>query len=120
MLCLLGGLTAYVVVRPEADLVDPIPFDSELWRDSARATTHDEVRVRMIDDLLARQILVGQQKQKVIEILGSPDGTDDPQDREMVYFVGVPNRRTYGPSLTWLVLSLDDQDRVVSIRIAED
>lgn len=96
------------------------PFDSARWK--ARALDGDlqwPTRLRMIDDLLRRQRLVGADRATVERLLGPPDDTPYFKDWSMVYWLG-PERGHIRIDSEWLVIRLDDKGVVSEAKIARD
>jgi len=88
-----------------------IPFDSAKWKEAAATHSSPELRRRMVHDLLNRNDLSGRTVAEVEELLGCQDSRSVFGGWDMVYWVG----RREGllvSSGEWLVLELDDQQRV--------
>lgn len=67
----------------------------------------------MLEDFLERYPLKGRTRNDVISLLGPPTPTDKWEGAEMVYVLG--NDGSYMPiDHEWLLIDLDDQQRVVS------
>jgi hypothetical protein len=112
----LGGLVAY---DRGGEYLHRTRFDAAAWRDSARAFARDPVRIRMVDDLLKRHTLEGRTSGEVVALLGEPDATAYFEEWDMVYWLG-PERGLVGIDSEWLVIRLDDRDRVIASRLVTD
>ena len=91
-------------------------FDSSLWRNSATLLS---VRLRMADDLVNRQTLVGLTRQEVVALLGEPPKTEYFKEFDLVYYLG-PERGFMSIDSEWLVLKLGPEGRVKRAAIARD
>jgi len=74
--------------------VESQQFESAAWK-SAVPGTRNETRLFMVDDLLARHMLVGRSRTDVVNLLGEPDVTPYFREYEMVYHLG-RERRAFG------------------------
>jgi hypothetical protein len=84
---------------------DQIPFDANLWRESA--SLRDPQRIRMIDDLRANVPLAGEDRVQVLEMLGPPERSEIFQAScDLVYWLG-PERSAFSADDEWLCLKLD-------------
>ena len=92
-------------------------FDSAEWKGQKQIS--DDVRIRMIDDLLRRYNFQGMTREQVVEILGEPDQTSYFKDWDMVYWLG-PERGFVRIDSEWLVFQLDGRGRVAEHRIIPD
>jgi hypothetical protein len=91
-------------------------FDPSLWRNS---TTPASVRLRMADDLVNSQKLVGLTRQEVVALLGEPPKTEYFKEFDLVYYLG-PERGFMSIDSEWLVLKLGIEGRVKRATIAHD
>jgi outer membrane protein assembly factor BamE (lipoprotein component of BamABCDE complex) len=73
----------------------------------------------MVDDFLAKHKLRGMTKQEIVELLGEPDDTDYFSNWDMVYWLG-PERGFMQLDSEWLVIDLDDLQRVSEYRLVTD
>ena len=76
-------------------------FDSIAWKAS---DGRDEVRIRMVDDLLRRYDLVGMTELEVQALLGPPRDTPYFSEYDFVYLLG-PERSFFGVDSEWLCLN---------------
>ncbi len=98
----------------------PTPFDSDIWRGSPSDHTHHSIRLRMVDDLLARHSPVGRTRANVVALLGEPDGTTYFSDFDMVYHLGLERGGAFSIDSEWLVLRLDDAGVVQEALLVTD
>ena len=88
-------------------------FDSAAWQDSDQVI--DEVRIRMVDDLIDEHDFDSMSRDEVVVILGEPDQNDtvlSSQDSELVNWLGRKQGFASADS-EWLVFHLDE-DAVVT------
>ena len=102
------------------DGVDQIPFVSNVWKNTPAVFSHDSVRLRMIDDFLEGHSIVGMSRGEVILLIGEPDQTEYFKSYEMVYMLGQETDSYFAMDSQWLVLDLNDSERVVSYDIVVD
>ncbi len=91
-------------------------FDPSKWRNSA---TPASARLRMADDLVNSQRLVGLTRQEVVVLLGEPPKTEYFKEFDLVYYLG-PERGFMSIDSEWLVLKLGPEGRVKRATIARD
>ena len=85
---------------------DKLPFDSTLWK--AHGDWSNPVRVKMVDDLVARHGIVGQTRAWIEEQLGTPEATHPFEARcDYVYWLG-PARTLVATEFEWLCLRFAD------------
>jgi hypothetical protein len=75
-------------------------------------------RLRMIEDLLDRDLLVGRDRDDILQLLGPPDG-GDVGDAELVYWLG-PERGLFRIDSERLLLDLDAGGKVATARLGRD
>lgn len=85
---------------------DPIVFDSEVWKKTPSEFSLDSVRLKMVDDLLVTQPLIGQARNNIVALLGEPDDTLYFRVYSMAYHLG-KERHPFGIDSEWLVIQLD-------------
>ena len=119
LVCL--GFAGYLFALPSIEsYIHRVPFSSEQWKarpldDGTRWPT----RLRMADDLIARRILQGQPRHKVVQLLGPPDDTPYFADWNLVYRLG-PERGLFSIDSEWLVIRLDTSGAVSEYRLVTD
>src|SRR5258708_4993529 len=91
-------------------------FDAPLWGNSQ---TPASVRLRMADDLVDNNKLLGLTRQEVVARLGQPPKTEYFKEFDMVYYLG-PERGFISIDSEWLVLKIGPDSRVVRATIARD
>lgn len=111
-----GGIAYFVFHSLSANYVQPMPFDSALWKSARANAAGNSTRLRMVDNLMENQTLEGMSKQEIIKLLGEPDETKPPQDFDMVYLLG-QERRPNGVHSESLVLRLDDKEIVTEAKV---
>lgn len=94
-----------------------LPFDSETWQ-SAQSRSND-IRVRMVDDLLRRYSFQGMTRNQVTAIIGEPDKTEYFRNCDLVYWLG-PERGFISIDSEWLVFRLDGDKKVAECRVLSD
>jgi hypothetical protein len=93
------------------------PFDAAAWR--GEKTLTNDVRIRMVDDLLRRHNFRGMTRDQVTAIAGEPDTTGYFKEWDLVYWLG-PERGFMSIDSEWLVFRLDRQKIVTDSRIVRD
>jgi hypothetical protein len=92
-------------------------FDPVAWQ--GQKAMSDDVRIRMVDDLLHRHHFRSMTRQQVTAILGAPDQTEYFREWDMVYWLG-PERGFISIDSEWLVFRLDGQLKVADYKIVTD
>ena len=90
-------------------------FDADRWRDADLGTRE---RAGMVHDLLRKHPLEGMDRPAVIALLGQPTPTDKWEGTEMIYVLGPDSGM--GIDHEWLLIELDQQDRVSASRVVSD
>ena len=93
------------------------PFDAAAWQGEKPLT--NDVRIRMVDDLLRRHSFRGMTRDQVTAIVGEPDKTGYFKEWDLVYRLG-PERGFMSIDSEWLVFRLDRQKKVTELRIVRD
>jgi hypothetical protein len=103
-------------------------FKSEVWMGSGWNRSEQpyavkNVRIKMVDDLMNRNVLNGKSRRDVVGLLGEPDGDPSVRPRfpdwQMHYYLG-PSRGTVLFKVLdydYLVLRLDEQGNVITVGI---
>lgn len=107
-----------------------VPFEAEPWREYRREfgpivmTNYWAyalpIRLRMVDDLITRQILDGKSRSEVVALLGENVETAYFQEWDLVYFLG-PGR--YGNAIgdsEWLVIRFRSDGTVGHYAVVHD
>lgn len=92
-------------------------FDSTEWKNPQEVTNN--IRIRMVDDLLRRHRFNGMTREQVTTIIGEPDKTEKFRNWDMVYWLG-PERGFMSIDFEWLVLRLDSQKKVSDVSVIRD
>ena len=90
-------------------------FDSDIWKRGNK----NEIRIRMVDDLLAHHSFTGQTRRAVKELLGPPDKTRYFREYNMVYRLGM-ERGFISIDSEWLVFRLGSNEVITEYRIVND
>ena len=127
MLSVFGGSVGRVAVYSFKERWNRIQFDSAKWQDPSVVTSHNPIRLRMVDDLLKRYDFYGMKRDEVIQIIGVPDDVErlstEPEALtgwDMAYWLGPERKPIFGFDAEWLVLRLDKQGRVSDYRVVTD
>ncbi|MGC5325435.1 hypothetical protein [Brevibacillus sp. SYSU BS000544] len=89
-------------------------FDPIRWQ-----TQHD-MRVYMVDDMLAKHHLIGLHKKEVIQLLGETKAWEYfKEDNNIVYYLG-PERGLVRIDSEWLVIWFDAHEKVTSYELKRD
>jgi len=91
-------------------------FDPSPWGNSR---TPAFVRLRMADDLVDNNKLIGLTRQEVVARLGEPPKTEYFKEFDVVYYLG-PERGFISIDSEWLVLKLGPDGRVERAAIVHD
>ena len=86
-----------------------------LWKDASQLNLN--VRLHMVDDLVARYDLKGMSRQEVEALLGKPDDVFSSWDT--VYRLG-PDRSSLSPGVEYLFLNIDDDGIVSEFAVGTD
>ena len=93
-------------------------FNMTAWQDP-KQIDEENVRIRMVDDLLKRHNFQGMTREQVTAVIGEPDQTGHYRDWELVYWLG-PERSMVSIDSEWLVFRLDGKKRVTDYKIMRD
>ena len=96
-------------------------FDQEAWWRAGYSPTPgaEPVRLRMVDDLLARRLIDGKTRAEVIALLGPPPETSYFRQYDLVYWLG-PERSIFGIDSEWLGIRFGVDGRVKDVRLLRD
>ena len=92
-------------------------FDARAWRDSEKL--EQGVRLRMVDDLFRRDLLVGRSRQELAELLGEPAPSGGFAGWDHAYWLG-PERGFISIDSEWLVLRYDAHGVLAEASLARD
>jgi hypothetical protein len=91
-------------------------FDATEWKN---ADLEGRARADMLPDFLKRHHLKGMTRAEVVSLLGEPTATDKWDDADIVYVLG--NDGTYfAIDNEWLLIDLDQHNRVISFKQVKD
>lgn len=93
------------------------PFEAAVWK--GQKTLTNDVRIRMVDDLLRHHSFRGMTREQLTAIIGEPDKTDYFKNWDLVYWLG-PERGFISIDSEWLVFRLDKHKRVAEYTIVRD
>lgn len=66
--------------------IQDVPFNSDQWK--ANLETHDNLKQKMVSDLLSRYTLQGMSRDEIENLLGKPPKTEYFKDYDYVYWLG--------------------------------
>jgi hypothetical protein len=92
-------------------------FDPIEWQ-SQESFTND-IRIKMVDDLLRRHTFKGMTRKQVVSIIGEPDKTEYFKEWDLVYWLG-PERGFFGIDSEWLVFKMDNHKKITVVAIVRD
>ncbi|HQP99796.1 MAG TPA: hypothetical protein PLY86_15170 [bacterium] len=100
------------------DYLQRTEFNSEIWKDTKTAHNPPYPRLRMVDDLLRRNELIGMNREEVVALLGERD-----QKRfgecDFVYFLG-PQRSFISIDSEWLTMKLNPEGYICEVLVLTD
>ena len=98
---------------------EPMAFDSTIWKSSPSEMSWESTRLRMVDDFLEKNDLIGKNKDVAIELLGEPDDTEYFSNYELVYHVGL-ERSGMAIDSEWLVINVNESGIIDEVSLARD
>ena len=98
---------------------DPVPFDSQTWKQTPSEFSLQSVRLRMANDLVSTHLRDGMTREEVVGMLGEPDETPYFAEYDMVYHLG-QERHPFGIDSEWLVIRLDANRQAAEILLVTD
>lgn len=96
-----------------------IRFDSLKWKQSGQLNQNSYPRLQMADALIRDRTLYGKTKTEVIQLLGEPSKDGYFRSHDLVYWLG-PSRDWLNVDSEWLLIQLDDSDRVIKCELGRD
>jgi outer membrane protein assembly factor BamE (lipoprotein component of BamABCDE complex) len=96
-----------------------IRFDSSTWKQTGQLNQSSYPRLEMAEDLIRDRTLYGKTKQEVIELLGKPSNDGYFKTYDLVYWLG-PERGWFSVDSEWLLIQLDDSERVIKYELGRD
>ena len=90
-------------------------FERDRWQNADLGTRE---RAGMVDSLLREHPLKGMDRPAVIALLGQPTPTDKWEGTEMIYVLGPDAGMAIDHE--WLLIELDQQDRVSEYAVVSD
>lgn len=114
-----GGLLAQTNWKQWQHCRGYTQFNPTQWNDPTLSTDPTYVRLCMVDDLLAKYLLLGRPQAGVIELLGPPEPQNGFVDYDMVYVLG-PERSFISIDYEWLVIKLDGAGHVNDAAVVTD
>src|SRR4029079_14155045 len=114
MLCVIGAVGSFFFGDTIREHLRRRPFDAAAWR--GEKTLTNNIRIRMVDDLLRRHSFRGMTREQVAAIVGEPDKTEYFKGWDLVYWLG-PERGFMSIDSEWLVFRLDSQKKVTDLKI---
>lgn len=102
--------------------LEPTKFNPETWKNTRSEMSRQSLRLRMIDDLLSQNLLIGKNRKQIIALLGEPDNPAlfphefyYTQDNQIIYYLGLS--RDWFTDEEWLILSLNEKGLVTEAKI---
>ncbi len=117
LLCVIGAVGWFFFGDTIQEHLRRRPFDAAVWK--GEKTLTNDVRIRMVDDLLRRHSFRGMTREQLTGIVGEPDKTEYFKDWDLVYWLG-PERGFMSIDSEWLVFRFDRQKKVTDHRIVRD
>ena len=117
VLCVIGAVGWFFYGDTIQEHLRRRPFDSAAWK--GEKTLTNDIRIRMVDDLLRRHSFRGMTRDQVTGIIGEPDKTEYFKNWDLVYWLG-PERGFMSIDSEWLVFRLNGQKKVTEFRIVRD
>lgn len=114
-----GGLLAQTSWKQWQHCRGYTQFNPTLWQNPKLTFDPTYVRLCMVDDLLAKYLLLGRPQAGVIELLGPPEPQNGFAGYDMVYVLG-PERSFISIDYEWLVIKLDGAGHVSEAAIVTD
>src|SRR4030042_924998 len=97
----------------------PMAFDKEVWLNSDKINQKPYPRLKMADDLIKKDVLIGLTRSQVIELLGEPGDHGYFRSYDLVYWLG-PERSFMGIDSEWLAILIDDNGLVSKVALVRD
>lgn len=91
-------------------------FESSEWKSHLK--DRDPVKLRMVDDLLSHEKLIGMDIKEINQLLGKPPATGYFKDYNYVYWLG-PEPSAFGIDSEWLGIKFLDR-KVIKVDILRD
>lgn len=117
LLVLSAAIAAWLVTLTPMWRNRPIRFESARWLATPAIIGKNSLRQRMVDDLLRSRQLEGKTHAEVLQLIGTPDQTGYPGKHDLVYMTGPERDSFIGIDYEWLIVTLDETGRVVSVRL---
>lgn len=114
-----GGLLAQTNLKQWQHCRGYTQFNPALWNDPTLSAEPTYVRLCMVDDLLAKFLLMGRSQAGVVELLGSPTPQNGFAGYDLVYILG-PERRFISIDYEWLGIKLDAAGYVSDAELVTD
>lgn len=111
-LLLIVGVIIYINITK-------IRFDSSTWKQMGQLNQASYPRLEMAEDLIRDRTLYGKTKEEVIELLGKPSDDGYFKTYDLVYWLG-PERGWFSVDSEWLLIQLDDSERVIKYELGRD
>lgn len=109
-------LVAFIVSGPQLkSYIEQTPFDSTEWKKSTHRS--DNVKQKMVHDLLKNHKLEGMSVEDIDKLLGKPPVTDYFKDYDYVYWLGP--ERGMGVDSEWLGIKFQE-GKVIRADILRD
>ena len=114
-----AGLIGWLFLGPViTDYTSRTAFNAAEWQNNDKVNSKSPVRIRMVDDLLKNQPLIGKSKGEINTLLGIPPKTGYFSEFDYVYWLG-PERGFLSIDSEWLAIKFNN-DVVIEARIMRD
>ncbi len=94
-------------------------FDSASWKASLTLNNSDALRQRMVDDLLKSGVVIGKNRDEIVQLLGAPPKTDYFSNFDFVYWLE-PERGSFAIDSEWLVIKVGQSGRAEIAKLVRD
>ena len=111
------GLLGLVAKDSALEYAGRESFDARAWRDPQQV--EQGVRLRMVDDLLARDLLAGLSREQLAELLGEPAPSAGFAGWDQAYWLG-RERGFISIDSEWLVLRYDAHGMLSEASLTRD
>jgi len=99
--------------------VEPMAFDSGVWKANIAIETHESVRLRMADDLVENHLSAGLHESRLYQLIGFPDPYAPTPGYDMVYFLGsTPNGP--GSDGLWLAIKFNNRGEIEFFKVTDE
>lgn len=98
--------------------VEHMTFDSEVWKASEATESHESIRLRMADDLIANHLATGLHETRLYQMLGFPDPYQPLPGYDLMYFLG-HSPSGDGTEGLWLAIKLNTRGEIQFFKVTD-